>query len=144
MRTPAKSKRLNFSSRKKWRAWLAKNHRVDNEIWLVYDKKLFQTRATSYRDFLSGVVEEAICYGWIDSRVKRISQTKLGVRFTPRRSRGNWSKYNRVRALKLIQSGEMTKAGLDVLPPEWTNKNLDGKNVQKIVIADVVAGILME
>src|SRR5712664_948699 len=125
MRTPAKSKRLNFSSRKKWRAWLAKNHRVDNEIWLVYDKKLFQTRATSYRDFLSHVVEEAICYGWIDSRVKRIGQTKLGVRFTPRRSRDNWSKYNRMRALKLIQDGRMTKAGEAVLPAEWTNEKLD-------------------
>jgi len=144
MRTPAKSKRLNFSSRKKWRAWLAKNHRVDNEIWLVYDKKLFQTRAISYRDFLGYVVEEAICYGWIDSRVKRIGQTKLGVRFTPRRSRDNWSKYNRVRALKLLRNGKMTKAGTDVLPQEWLVKNLGVENAQRRVIANVVAGILTE
>ena len=144
MSTPAKSKRLNFSSRKKWRAWLAKNHRVDNEIWLIYDKKLFQTRAISYRDFLGYVVEEAICYGWIDSRVKRIGQTKLGVRFTPRRSRDNWSKYNRMRALKLLRNGKMTKAGTDVLPQKWLTKNLGGENAQRRGIADVVAGILME
>ena len=143
-RTPAKTKRLNFSSRRKWRAWLAKNHRIDKEIWLVYDKILFQTRAISYREFISYAVEEAICYGWIDSRVKRIGQTKLGVRFTPRRSKSNWSKYNRVRALRLIQSRKMTKAGIDVLPREWTSKNLNGKNVQRIIAADVVAGILME
>src|SRR5256712_11257046 len=104
---PAKIQRLDFSSRRKWRAWLAKNHRLDREVWLVYDKMLFQTRGISYRDFLSYAVEEAICYGWIDSRVKRIGQTKLGVRFNPRKSRGNWSKDNRVRALKLLRNGKM-------------------------------------
>src|SRR6266571_4589311 len=131
MRTPAKITRLNFSSRRKWRAWLAKNHRIDREVWLVYDKALFRTRGISYRDFVGYVVEEAICYGWIDSRVKRIGQTKLGVRFTPRRSRGNWSKYNRVRALKLLQNGKMTKAGTDFLPPEWTNKKLDSVQAKR-------------
>jgi len=144
MCTPPKSKRLNFSSREKWRAWLAKNHRVDNEIWLIYDKKLFQTRAISYRDFLGYVVEEAICYGWIDSRVKRIGETKLGVRFTPRKSRGNWSKYNRARALNLLHKGKMTKAGIDVLPPEWTNKNVDRDQTRRRAIADCVGGILVE
>src|SRR6266581_4254970 len=124
-RTPTKIETLDFSSRRKWRAWLAKNHRIGKEIWLVYDKIFFQTRAISYRDFISYAVEEAICYGWIDSRVKRIGQTKLGVRFTPRRSRKNWSKYNRARALKMLHKGKMTKAGIDALPPEWTNKSVD-------------------
>jgi mutator protein MutT len=142
--TSAKVETLNFSSRRKWRAWLAKNHITKKEMWLVYDKRLFRDRSISYRDFLSDAVEEAICYGWIDSRVKRIGQSKLGIRFTPRRSRGNWSKYNRARALKLIRSGRMTKAGVGVLPPEWANKNFDKENFQRIVIADVVAGILME
>ncbi|TMI52329.1 NUDIX domain-containing protein [Candidatus Bathyarchaeota archaeon] len=141
---PAKGKKLNFSSRDKWRAWLARNHQTVREIWLLYDKKLSETRLISYRDFLDQAVEEAICYGWIDSRVKRIGLTKLGVRFTPRRSTSNWSKYKRVRALMLIQSGKMTKAGIDVLPCEWVSKNLNGKNVQRIIAADVVAGILME
>src|SRR3989442_6088504 len=89
---PTKIETLDFSSRRKWRAWLAKNHRIDKEIWLVYDEIFFQTRAISYRDFISYAVEEAICYGWIDSIVKPIGVTKLGVRFTPRRTRGNWSK----------------------------------------------------
>ena len=141
---PAKGKKLNFSSRDKWRAWLARNHQTAREIWLLYDKKLSETRLISYRDFLDQAVEEAICYGWIESRVERIGRAKLGVRFTPRRSRSNWSKYNRVRALRLIQNGKMAKAGVDVLPREWTSKNLKGKNVQRIIAADVVAGILME
>jgi len=135
---------LNFSSRRRWRAWLAKNHGIDQEVWLVYDKRLFQSRSISYRDFLRDVVEEAICYGWIDSRVKRIGLTKLGVRFTPRRSSANWSKYNKARALNLIRDGKMTKAGIDVLPAEWTSENVDGGRTHRGIIADCVDGILVE
>jgi mutator protein MutT len=141
---PAKIKRLDFSSRRKWRAWLAANHLARKEIWLVYDKRLFRVRSISYRNFLKHAVEEAICYGWIDSRVKRIGETKLGVRFTPRKSRGNWSKYNRARALNLLHRGRMTKAGIDVLPPEWTNKNVDRDQTRRRAIADCVDGILVE
>jgi len=141
---PAKIKRLDFSSRRKWRAWIAANHLARKEIWLVYDKRLFRVRSISYRNFLKHAVEEAICYGWIDSRVKRIGETKLGVRFTPRKSRGNWSKYNRARALNLLHRGRMTKAGIDVLPPEWTNKNVDRDQTRRRAIADCVDGILVE
>src|SRR5439155_13266609 len=141
---PAKGKRLNFSSRERWRAWLAKNHGIDQEVWLVYDKRLFHSRSISYRDFLNDAVEEAICYGWIDSRVKRIGETKLGARFTPRRSRANWSKYNRARALKLIHDRRMTRAGRDVLPPERTNKKLDRDLVPRRTIENLAAGILMK
>jgi 8-oxo-dGTP pyrophosphatase MutT (NUDIX family) len=134
---------LNFSSRDKWRAWLARNHQTAREIWLLYDKKLSETRLISYRDFLRDVVEEAICYGWIDSRVKRIGETKLGVRFTPRRSRANWSKYNKARALNLLRDGKMTKAGMNVLPAEWTNENVDRDRTHRGTIADCVDGILV-
>ena len=141
---PAKTKSLNFSSRRKWRAWLAKNHRLDREVWLIYDKMLFQTRAISYRDFLGDAVEEAICYGWIDSGVKRIGKSRLGIRFTPRRSTGNWSKYNRVRALMLLHSGKMTRTGIEVLPAEWATKIVERDQVQSGKVADVVDGILMD
>src|SRR5712691_13146207 len=144
MRTSANIETLKFSSRRKWRAWLAKNHLAEKEIWLVYDKKLFRDHSISYRSFLGHAVEEAICFGWIDSRVKRIGQTKLGVRFTPRRSRSNWSKYNRVRAQKLLRDGKMTKAGKDALPQEWPVRNSGVENAQRRVIANVVAGILTE
>ncbi len=144
MRTSANIETLNFSSRRKWRAWLAKNHLAEKEIWLVYDRKLFRDHSISYRSFLGHAVEEAICFGWIDSRVKRIGQTKLGLRFTPRRSRSNWSKYNRVRAQKLLRDGKMTKAGTDVLPTEWTNQKSDRGRVQRRVIEDLVEGILID
>lgn len=128
-----------------WRAWLAKNHLAKKEMWLVYDKRLFRERSISYRDFLSDAVEEAICYGWIDSsRVKRIGQSRLGLRFTPCRPRDNWSKYNKARALKLIHDHKMTIAGRAVLPVEWKNKKLTRDRVQRRAVENLVAGILIE
>jgi 8-oxo-dGTP pyrophosphatase MutT (NUDIX family) len=135
---------VRFFFARNWRAWLAKNHRTAREIWLIYDKKFAQTRLISYRDFLNQAVEEAICYGWIDSRVKRIGETKLGARFTPRRSRDNWSKYNKARALKLLRDSRMTKAGKAVLPVEWTNKRLERDLVQRRAVENLAAGILMK
>ncbi len=121
---------LSVSSRKEWRGWLARNHRVKKEVWLIYYSKGDRGHSVSYRDFLGYAVEEAICYGWIDSRVKRLDRSRLALRFTPRRSRNNWSKYNRARALKLLGEGKMTEAGIRVLPferrmaePETTPRN---------------------
>jgi len=91
------------------------NHRAESGIWLIFEKK----GSIPYRHWLTDTVEEAICYGWIDSRVKRFGESKLGVCFTPRRSPDNWSKYNKARALKLLREGKITDAGLAVLPPEW-------------------------
>jgi 8-oxo-dGTP diphosphatase len=113
-------------------------------VWLVFDKRRFRDRSISYRDFLCDAVEEAICYGWIDSRVKRIGETKLGARFTPRRSRDDWSKNNRVRALMLFHNGMMTRAGIDVLPLGWATKSMDANKSRNRKIAETVDGIIMD
>ena len=107
---------LDFVSREAWRRWLTKNHRLKEEIWLIYDKRVFPKQSFSYRDFLNDVVEEAICFGWIDSRVKKIGESKLAIRLTPRRSIENWSRYNKARALKMIRENRMTREGFGVLP----------------------------
>ena len=114
---------VRFVSREDWRRWLTENHKREREVWLIYDNKLFYKQSFSYRDFLSDAVEEAICFGWIDSRVKRIGESKLAIRLTPRRSIKNWSKYNQARVLKMIKEKKMTKAGLDVLPAELREKH---------------------
>ncbi len=114
---------LPFVSRRDWRKWLIKNHQRKKEIWLAYDKKLFREQSFSYRDFLNDVVEEAICFGWIDSRVKKIGESKLAIRLTPRRSIENWSRYNKARVLKMIKEKRMTRAGLEVLPAELRMKH---------------------
>jgi hypothetical protein len=144
MQMIGKSKTLDFSSRANWRGWLTRNHMTMKEVWLIYNKESFKGRSFAYRDFLCDAVEEAICFGWIDSRVKRIGRSKLGVRFTPRKSRGNWSKYYRIRALMLFHNGLMTKLGIDVLPADFAVMRVVRNSSRKTGLADCAAGILLE
>ena len=96
------------------RQWLKENHKTESEIWLAFFKK------DSGKQTLSIVqaVEEALCYGWIQSRLKPLNAERFAVRFSPRREGSNWSPANLKRARKLIEQGRMTEAGLAALPPE--------------------------
>ena len=125
--TSAENETLNVASRGKWRKWLAQHHHSKNVIWLIYDKKGCGQDWTSYSEFLTDTVEEAICYGWIDSRVKRFDATRLAIRFTPRRSPLNWSKYNKARAMRLLRQGRVTKAGLAVMPSTWRGRKRNNR-----------------
>ncbi|MBU7018274.1 MAG: YdeI/OmpD-associated family protein [Theionarchaea archaeon] len=99
---------LYVTSRDQWRAWLEKNHETMNEIWLIFYKKDVGKPTISYDD----AVEEALCYGWIDSNIKRIDSEKYVRKFTPRKEKSNWSNLNKKRVRKMIQEGKMTEAGL--------------------------------
>ena len=107
-----KTKALYFASRKQWRSWLARNHGKEEEVWLTYYSKASGKTGISYDES----VEEAICFGWIDSRVRKIHDVKFIRRFGPRRSKKAWSGFNEERARKMIRQRKMTKAGLDMLP----------------------------
>jgi len=102
------SNTLYVTNRDDWRAWLKKNHDSQREVWLIYYKKHTGKPRIPYDD----AVEEALCYGWIDSTVKRIDEEKYAQKFTPRNEKSNWSELNRKRALQMIKTGKMTKAGL--------------------------------
>lgn len=104
---------VHFVNRTSWRKWLMTNHKTSEEVWLTVPKKA--AGKGSYRDYYNEALEEAICFGWVDSRIRRIDETKSMIRFTPRRS-SNWSKYNIERAMRLISEGKMTFAGLQVFP----------------------------
>ncbi len=97
-----------FKDRTTWRAWLAKNHASETELWLVYYKKHTKRKSIRYEE----AVQEALCYGWIDSLVKRIDDQKYMQKFTPRKDKSNWSESNKKRVKKLIKNGMMTKVGL--------------------------------
>ena len=99
---------LFFSDRNVWRTWLSLNHNKVIGVWLVFYKK----KATKTSIPLKDAVEEAICFGWIDGKLKRIDTERFIVRFTPRKSNSVWSKINRDNANLLIASGQMTTAGL--------------------------------
>jgi len=109
-----KIRRVVFHGREEWRRWLKANHNRRSEIWLILPKK--SAGGDSYRVYYNQALEEALCFGWIDSRIKPLDATRSIVRFTPRKS-SNWSLYNIHRAVELVRKRKMTKAGLKVLPP---------------------------
>lgn len=100
-------KTLYVTNRKQWRAWLAKNHARASEIWLVYYRKDSGKPRIPYND----AVEEALCYGWIDSTNKRLDDDRTAQRFSPRRPNSALSEMNRERIRRLIKANKMTPAG---------------------------------
>ena len=101
-------KTLYVADREQWRAWLAEHHDKEKEIWLIYYKKGSGEPRIPYND----AVEEALCYGWIDSIVKGIDDKKYTQRFTPRKPKSNLSAMNRERVRRLLDQDKMTAAGL--------------------------------
>ncbi|MCX6303230.1 MAG: YdeI/OmpD-associated family protein [Bacteroidia bacterium] len=99
---------LYFTERKDWRKWLEKNHKSSEEVWLIYYKRPSGKPRIQYND----AVEEALCFGWIDGKIKRINEDYYIQRFTPRRSGSRWSKYNIDRVEKLKKAEFMKPAGL--------------------------------
>ena len=104
-------KMLYVAKREKWREWLEKFHDKEKEIWLVFYRKNSGKQSISYEI----AVEEALCFGWIDSIEKGIDSKKFAQRFTPRKPKSQWSESNKERVRKLIKEGKMTKSGLKVI-----------------------------
>jgi uncharacterized protein YdeI (YjbR/CyaY-like superfamily) len=102
---------LQPRSRKAWRAWLTKNHATSSGVWLIYAKKHTKIPSLSYSD----AVEEALCFGWIDSLIHPIDDSTYKQVFTPRKPKSRWSALNRKRVAKLIEAGLMTAAGLALI-----------------------------
>lgn len=95
-------------NRDEWRAWLEHNHALSKEIWLIYYKKHTKKETVMYNE----AVEEALCFGWIDSTVKRIDNETYMQKYTPRKNNSLWSLVNTKRIEKLIQENKMTEAGM--------------------------------
>ena len=91
-----------------WRTWLRRHHRTASGVWLVYHKKHSVTPSVSYEE----AVQEALCYGWIDSLVRALDADRYRQLFTPRKPRSTWSPSNKRRVAQLIAGRRMTKAGL--------------------------------
>jgi uncharacterized protein YdeI (YjbR/CyaY-like superfamily) len=91
-----------------WRKWLAKNHDRELEVWLVYFKP---SSGKTNIDYESSV-EEALCFGWVDSIIQKIDDEKYARKFNPRRMESKWSETNKRRVLKVIRDGRMTGAGM--------------------------------
>ena len=98
-------------TRKEWRCWLKEHGKEKSEIWLIYYKKGSGKPRIPYND----AVEEALCFGWIDSILKPIDEEKYAQRFSPRKTGSQLSAMNRERVLRLTRSRKMTAAGLEAI-----------------------------
>jgi uncharacterized protein YdeI (YjbR/CyaY-like superfamily) len=104
-------KLLEVTTRASWRAWLRRHHRSESEIWLVFARSHTGRPRISYND----AVEEALCFGWIDSTQKGVDDEWLAQRFTPRRRVGGLSEMNKQRVRRLVQENRMTPSGMAVI-----------------------------
>lgn len=107
--------RLYFKSREDFRNWLSENHSKEESIWIEYFKD--GSKGINYNESL----EEALCFGWIDSLIKKVDERIYLRRFSPRRSKSIWSKVNKNLVEKLISEGKMTKYGMEKI--EAAKKN---------------------
>jgi uncharacterized protein YdeI (YjbR/CyaY-like superfamily) len=100
---PIPEKTLYVADRRAWRAWLAENYDKEKEVWLIFPKKASGKPRIPYND----AVEEALCFGWIDSRVKRIDEYSYAQRFSPRKPNSKYSQANKERLRELVRLGKV-------------------------------------
>jgi len=98
---------LYLTTRPQWRKWLSRNHDKVDGVWLVFYRKESGTPSMQYAD----VVEEALCFGWVDSLIKNLDDQRYARKLTPRNVKSKWSASNIKRVEKLIKQGLMTAAG---------------------------------
>jgi uncharacterized protein YdeI (YjbR/CyaY-like superfamily) len=126
---------IHPTTRADWRSWLAEHHDRETEIWLVYNKRHSGEPRVEYDD----AVEEALCFGWIDSIVRTIDADRYAQKFTPRKAKSKWSESNRERFARMVREGKMMPAGLAKSPPQGD----DGATADPPA-ADAVPGYIEE
>ena len=95
-----------------WRAWLAKHHASVPEVWLIFYKRHTGASSIDYKDAL----DEALCFGWVDSLVKRLDDRRFARKFTPRHADSRWSDVNRKRYAELEAEGRLKPPGVERPP----------------------------
>jgi uncharacterized protein YdeI (YjbR/CyaY-like superfamily) len=102
---------IHPKTRAGWRSWLEKNHAESKGVWLIYYRASTGRRRLTWED----AVREALCFGWIDSKVKPIDDERYKQIFTPRKPRSVWSKINKQYIDELVSAELMTDAGLSAV-----------------------------
>jgi uncharacterized protein YdeI (YjbR/CyaY-like superfamily) len=100
-------KKLYFKARDEWREWLSQNHNNESALWLIFYRKGSGKATLDYEES----VEEALCFGWIDSIIKNLDHESYLRKFTPRKPDSKWSNLNKKRVQKMIEQGLMTPVG---------------------------------
>jgi uncharacterized protein YdeI (YjbR/CyaY-like superfamily) len=125
---------LYVKTREDWRFWLSENYDSAKEIWLVFYKKQSGKIRISYDE----AVEEALCFGWIDSTVKTLNTEATVQRFSPRRKNSDLSELNRERVRRLLESGKMTLFGLESIKKhlEHFDEGIHKMKVKEFIIPE--------
>ena len=97
-----------------WRARLAEHHESEPEVWLIFHKRHTGVASIAYRD----ARDEALCFGWVDSLVKRLDDRRYALKFTPRKANSRWSTVNRQRYAELKASGRLKPPGIERSPTD--------------------------
>lgn len=131
--------RVTVTSRKEWRAWLAANHRRTESIWLVTYKKGDGRPYLPYAD----IVDEALCFGWIDSRPSKLDEARTMLLLSPRRDGSAWSAVNKAKIRRLVETGRMTSAGQEKIDRAKLDGSWDRlETVDMLIIPDDLASAL--
>ena len=133
---------IYFNNRESFRCWLEKYHDKSPGIWIIFYKKHVNTESIKYNEAL----EEALCFGWIDSIIKRIDKDQYARKFTPRTNKTKWSDLNKKIVTALIKKGRMTEEGLNKIDiyiktgrVDWGNEgSKKEKNKKEINIPDFI------
>ncbi len=125
----------NFEAvnRQAWRDWLQQNHQSSRGIWLIYYKVKSGKPSVRYQE----AVQEALCFGWIDSKVQSLDEERYKQIFTPRKPNSVWSKLNKQYVLELIEQNLMTEAGLEKIQIAKQNGSWNALDeVEALIIPD--------
>lgn len=128
-------KTLYVSDPKKWRTWLRKHYKTEDEIWLVYYKKGSGKPRIEYND----AVEEALCFGWIDSIVRTIDEQRFAQRFSPRKPKSKYSPANKERLRSLLKRKKVIKEVRESLGDIFEEKFVIPKDIQAAIKANTTA-----
>ena len=107
---------IEITSLDLWRQWLELNGAERNQVWVVIFKKASGKQVVGFDELL----EEALCWGWVDTQTKGIDESRYSIRFRKRQPGSNWSAINRTILCRLIANGRMQPAGRAVMPADLT------------------------
>jgi len=114
-----------------WRGWLESNHSCKDSVWLIIQKK----QSATHSFVLSQAIDEALCFGWVDSKSNSRDANSYYVYFAQRNPKSNWSRINKQKVEKLIESGRMHSSGLAMIEEAKANGTWDALNdVENLII----------
>jgi uncharacterized protein YdeI (YjbR/CyaY-like superfamily) len=124
-------KTLDVQTLEQWRRWLTDHHDAESEVWLVFHKRHTGRPSIAYEDAL----DEALCFGWVDSLIKRLDDARYARKFTPRKPDSKWSAVNRKHYARLKASGRLKPPGLNRAP---TDRSYDARPAAASTIPDYI------